>query len=73
MFVFTNAACGHALQRALCRCILDACAQMLQSGFDVNTADYDGRTALMLACAKVSPSVRSLLGTVSDDRGDQMQ
>ena len=27
--------------------------QMLQSGFDVNTADYDGRTALMLACVKV--------------------
>jgi ankyrin repeat protein len=37
------------------------CAQMLQQGMDVDSADYDGRTALMLACVKGHREVAVLL------------
>ena len=33
-------------------------AQMLEQGFDSNSADYDGRTALMLSAGKGHTGVR---------------
>jgi ankyrin repeat protein len=34
---------------------------MMQSGFNPDSVDYDGRTALMLGCARGHPEVVSLL------------
>ena len=36
---------------------------MLSQGFDVNRADYDNRTALMLACVKGHVSTVKVCGT----------
>jgi uncharacterized protein len=36
-------------------------AQMLRQGFSADTADYDGRTALMLACVKGHMDVIDML------------
>ena len=46
--------------------------QMLQQGFDCEQADYDGRTALMLAAAKGHTGVvRLLLAAKADVNGVQ--
>ena len=42
-------------------------AQMIQYGFDVNTGDYDNRTALMLAVVgSHTAAVNTLLGAGAD-------
>ena len=47
--------CGWSAVRALLRWLL----QMIQHGCEADKADYDGRTALELACVKGHVEVRS--------------
>jgi ankyrin repeat protein len=41
---------------------------MMQQGFNPDSVDYDGRTALMLACARGHPDVVALLLQAGEPR-----
>ena len=66
-----NRCCNEGLTADADCSLCPANPQMLQQGFDCEQADYDGRTALMLAAAKGHAGIaRLLLSAQADVRAD---